>query len=111
VPRIAEALAEPKNELWLSPVSLWETSLLIEDRELAIGRDGRAWIEQALASFPLRDAPFTREVVLVSREVGLPHQDPADRFIAASAIVHGLTLVTRDRHLLACDEYERLSAR
>jgi len=30
----------------------------------------------------------------------LPHQDPVDRFLVASAIVYDLTLVTADRRLL-----------
>lgn len=30
-----------------------------------------------------------------------PHQEPADRFLAATAQVYGLTLVTADEQLLA----------
>jgi PIN domain nuclease of toxin-antitoxin system len=32
--------------------------------------------------------------------VRLPHQDPVDRFLAATAIVYELTLVTADERLL-----------
>jgi PIN domain nuclease of toxin-antitoxin system len=32
--------------------------------------------------------------MLLSRKINLPHQDPADRFIAATASVFGLILIT-----------------
>ncbi len=35
-----------------------------------------------------------------SRAIELPHPDPADRFLAATALVYGLTLVTADTRLL-----------
>ena len=41
------------------------------------------------------------EVAMLSRSINLPHQDPADRFITASAQVYDLTLITADQHLIA----------
>jgi PIN domain nuclease of toxin-antitoxin system len=49
---------------------------------------------------PLLEAPLTGEVAIRSRSVDLPHEDPADRFIAATAAVYGLTLVTGDGRIL-----------
>ena len=37
----------------------------------------------------------------MARELDLPHQDPADRLLAATAKVLGLTLVTADKTLLS----------
>ena len=39
------------------------------------------------------------------------HQDPADRFLAASAMVYGLTLVTSDKNLLEGTGYAMLANR
>ena len=36
----------------------------------------------------------------MSCAIDLPHQDPADRSIAATALVYGLTLVTADEKIL-----------
>jgi PIN domain nuclease of toxin-antitoxin system len=47
----------------------------------------------------------------MSRQLTLTHQDPADRFLAATACVLGLTLVTADERLLGCTEYEVLANR
>ena len=99
--KLATALASPKNELWLSPVSVWELLVLAEKGTLKLDRPVYAWVEAALAApGNLRDAPLNREVALESRRVPLPHQDPADRFIAATAIVYGLTLATADERIL-----------
>ena len=53
-------------------------------------------LEQA----PLEEAVLNHEVALRSREVALPHQDPADRFLVATALVYDLTLVTADDTLI-----------
>lgn len=100
--RVKAALGSAKNELWLSPISIWEFLVLAEKGSLKLDRPAASWIETALAApGMLRDAPLTREVAIESRRVPLSHQDPADRFIAATALVHGLTLVTADERLLA----------
>lgn len=100
-PRAARALASAANTLWLSPISAWEAVLLAERGRVAVDDDGAlAWVERALRAVPLREAPLTFDVALESRRVMLPHPDPADRFLAASARVHGLTLVTADERLL-----------
>ena len=54
----------------------------------------------ALKQAPVREAPITREVALETRRIQLPHRDPADRFLAATARVFELTLVTSDARLL-----------
>jgi len=48
---------------------------------------------------PFREAVINQEVAIQSRKINLPHQDPADRFLAATAIVYD-TLVTADTRLI-----------
>ena len=45
-------------------------------------------------------SPFTHEIVLAAQQVPLPHRDPADRFLAATAQAMDLTVVTSDDLLL-----------
>lgn len=52
-----------------------------------------------MTNFPVNEASFTREVAIVSLEIDLSHKDPADHFIAASALVFDLTLITADDRL------------
>ena len=109
--RIARELANPANDLWLSPISVWETALLLERGRIVVDEDPAAWIEQMLRATPAREAPLTHEVAIRSRRIQLPHPDPADRFLAATAQVHNLTLVTADERLLRCSDLVTLANR
>jgi PIN domain nuclease of toxin-antitoxin system len=96
---VAEAILAPGGELWLSPVSVWEVLLLTERKRLEVDGDPRGWIGDALSRFPVNEAPLTHDIALESRSVDVSHGDPADRFLAATAKVLDLTLVTADRRL------------
>ena len=58
---------------------------------------------------PLREAVINQEVAIQSRYVDLPHQDSADRFLAATAMVYDLTLVTADNRLINAKELSILA--
>lgn len=109
--RLASELSNRDNELWISPISLWETMRLVQRGRVEVTGDAEKWIRNALLTGPLRDAPLTRDVALLSRTIDLDHDDPADRFIAASAVVHGLTLATADEQLLGSDRYDTIANR
>ena len=98
--RVATQLTAPANELWLSPISTWEAMLLVRAGRVDSPDDPRRTVERLLAAVPAREAPLTHEVVVESVFIELPHRDPADRFLAATAKVFDLTLVTADDRLL-----------
>ena len=98
--KVAGELDDPANELWLSPISVWETIILAEKGRIRLERDPVSWMENVLATVPFRQAVLNLAVAMQSRSISLPHQDPADRFIAASAAVYDLTLVTSDKYLI-----------
>ena len=97
--RTAAALDDPANELWLSPISVWETLMLAERRRVVLQPDAERWIRATLERLPFREAPLNVEVALASRALRIPSDDPADRFLAATARVFELTLVTADLRL------------
>jgi PIN domain nuclease of toxin-antitoxin system len=100
-PSVASALTTEGTRLWLSPLSLWEASLLIERGRVVVEGTPERWLRDALASAPVEEAPVTSEVAFRSRSLKSAHRDPVDRFLAATAEVFELTLVTADQHLLA----------
>jgi PIN domain nuclease of toxin-antitoxin system len=102
--RVAKALEDVRNELWLSPVSIWEAMLLHRKGRLKTPEGFSTWVTRALTTMPLSEAPLTFEVAAAMTEVNLPHTDPADLFLAASARAFGLTLVTSDRNLIRTKE-------
>ena len=92
--------------LHVSPISLWETLLLAERGSLTLRPNASSWLQEALVLSPVTETPLNVDVALASRSIDLPHQDPADRFIAATANVYGLTLVTADARLLTCPDID-----
>jgi len=102
--RVARELDDAQNELWLSPVSIWEALLLYRKHRLKIPEGFSTWVTRALTTMPLNEAPLTFEVAGTLSTINLPHSDPADLFLAASAKVFGLTLVTSDRNLVRTPE-------
>ena len=99
--RVASALEKDTNELWLSPISVWEVLQLTERGRIVLDQDPGEWVLKARMAAPFAEAPLTTEVALATRGLALRHRDPADAFLAATAKVFGLTLVTADRRLLA----------
>jgi PIN domain nuclease of toxin-antitoxin system len=106
--RVVKELSNAENELWLSPVSVWEALILMEKGRIQV-QDPIAWVERAVEQ--MREAPITHEIVRTGLGLPLPHADPADRFLAATAKVLKLTLVTADKKLLGLGEIASLANR
>jgi len=108
---VAAALEDESSTLWLSPITTWEVLILAERGRLELHREPAAWLRQVLGEIPFKEAALNHEVVIRSRGVDLSHQDPADRFLVATARVYDLTLVTADRHLLGLKDLKLLPNR
>jgi PIN domain nuclease of toxin-antitoxin system len=106
--RALAELSKANNELWLSPVSVWEALALMQKGRIEV-ENPLAWVERAADQ--MREAPLTQEIVRISFVLPLPHADPADRFLAATAKVLNLILVTADQRLLGLPEILTLTNR
>lgn len=106
--QVRAAIADANNELWLSSVSVWETLALMEKGRIRMG-DPFEWVQRAAEQ--MHEAPLTHEIVRVGMGMNLPHSDPADHFLAGTAKVLRLTLVTADRNLLGVPEIQTLANR
>jgi PIN domain nuclease of toxin-antitoxin system len=106
--RTNQELGNEANELWVSPVSTWEALLLHRKKRVKLSPDFLAWLNQSAPGF--HQAPFTHEIVLAAEHLDL-HADPADRFLAATAQILDLTLVTADVRLLGLGNIKTLANR
>ena len=94
-PVAAEAL-EAADELAVASVSWYELAWLARHDRIAVTVPIRSWLEGLAASVrSLGTTPAIADAA-VSLPASFPG-DPADRIIYATAIEHGLTLVTKDR--------------
>ncbi len=100
VRKVARALENPANELWLSPISTWEVLVLAARGRIELDPDPSRWIRQALAAAPTQEAPISHDIALAVEDTGLRHRDPADRMLVATARVLDLTLVTSDERIV-----------
>jgi len=97
--QVAQELVSSSNELWLSPVSIWELVLLVEKKRLVLRQEFHLWINESAQNLDLKEAPLTWEVAQELRFTMLGYNDPADRFLAATAKAYDMTLVTADQRL------------
>ncbi len=95
-------LGKNGNELFLSPVSIWEAYHLVRGKRVRIKRHFPEWLEAVLDRVPLREAPFNFAVAAAAARIELPQGDPGDVFLAATASLFDLTLVTADQQLIEC---------
>ncbi len=108
-PRVQRELIDPESEKWLSPISAWEALLLHRKGRVNLEADPAAWVSEARNRF--LEAPLTHDIVLTAEQLPLDSKDPADRFLAATAYVLDLTLVTADRNLLGLGQISTLANR
>jgi PIN domain nuclease of toxin-antitoxin system len=93
-----DALAE--NLLAVSAISFWEIALLTSKNRLA-GIDSPGEQRRLILSTGIRELPLSGDIALLAVELENLHGDPADRFIAATAIGQDAILVTADKRLLS----------
>jgi len=106
--RTLQRLADPSNELWLSPISTWEALMLQRKGRIRLPADLSEWLSKSTAG--IFEAPLTHEIALASQRL-MFHADPADRFLAATAQVLDLVLVTADEKLLGLPAIKTLANR
>lgn len=85
---------------WLSPISVWELGVLVSKGRIRLDLEYERWLRDAFTGFPVREASVNFEVARRVQRLELEHGDPGDRFLAATALVYDLTLVTMDRRLV-----------
>lgn len=106
---VARAVSDPRNELYLSAVSVWEAILLLEKKRIQMGSDFGATFRDSQEALGLIEVPVGWDVAHELRFTLLNHRDPADRFLAATAKVYDLTLITSDERLLLVPGMKALS--
>jgi PIN domain nuclease of toxin-antitoxin system len=110
--RVMRELTNARNQLWLSPISVWEVQFLYRKKRIELeGMDVETWTRKALEIHPLNEATLTIDVALEVSNLNLKHGDPGDHFLVATAKVFGLTLVTSDERIIASGDVSILSNR
>jgi PIN domain nuclease of toxin-antitoxin system len=96
---LRDAIDDSLGLLWLSPISLWEAGVLARKKRIRISAAFQEWVTEAMEQLPVREAPINFEIARRVQTIDLPQGDPADHFLATTALVYDLTLITVDQHL------------
>jgi PIN domain nuclease of toxin-antitoxin system len=80
-------------------IAFWEVGLLQERSRLRLPSTVREWRDSVLAAGAI-ELPLDGTVAVRALDLAGLHDDPADRFIVATALVHEAALVTADERLL-----------
>ena len=95
---IEQALRD--SRLMTSAVSFWEVAMLVARKRLTLDRPVSRWRLDALR-VGIAEVQLDGELAVDSVDLTGLHNDPMDRFIAATAIKMKATLITADRTLLS----------
>lgn len=88
------------GDLACADISLWEIAMLIEKGRLEVDVSIEDFLTAVIAARRLNIIPVTPAIAALSASSSVPEGDPADRLIAATAISHGATLITKDDRLI-----------
>lgn len=96
----AWAAIQPVSQLFLSAISILELErgvLALERRTPPQGQALRAWLTGVRATFAGRILPFTDHTATLCAAMHVPNpRSERDAMIAATAVEHGMTVVTRN---------------
>jgi len=88
--------------LAVASITLWELAWLAENHRIQITGSVESFVRDAVSRVVVK--PMTPEIVAQAVRLGddFP-RDPADRVIAASAIIEGISLITADERIRRAD--------
>ena len=101
--RISQAIADGRNEMFVSAASVWEIAIKGRLGRLSIPGDPGKFIGGQIAENCFRGLPIVAEHALRVWTLPDHHRDPFNRMLVAQAQVEGLALVSRDPQVAQYD--------
>lgn len=88
--------------MFVSTVTAWEMAMLVARGRISETRNAKRWYDDFRNEAQLGEQPVTADIFMASCELPyLAHKDPIDRILIATARKIDLTIITRDRVILA----------
>jgi PIN domain nuclease of toxin-antitoxin system len=100
-PKARDLIADPKNDLYLSPASHWEIAIKISIGKYQIPGSFETWMNQQLQINDISILPI--EIAHTAAVTNLPfhHKDPFDRLLIAQSLTEAIPIVSADSTLNA----------
>ncbi len=84
------------DHVTVSVVSCWEAAYLANRNRIILSLPIDEWLQVALDESGVKSLPLTAKIATMAASLPDIHRDPVDRFIIASAIELGATLLMLD---------------
>jgi PIN domain nuclease of toxin-antitoxin system len=89
-------LGDPRNELLLSPISVYEMAIKVRLGKLNFGMPLSDFVDEAIRRTRLIELPIRIGHALATQALPPHHKDPFDRLLIATCIAEGIGFVTAD---------------
>jgi len=96
--KAAALIADPLNNIEISPASYWEVAIKIGLGKYSLPEPLDAFIEREIAANEMRILPIEPKHAAVLTTMPMHHRDPFDRLIIAQALAEGIAIVGSDTH-------------
>lgn len=93
---VRQIFKNPKNEVFLSPVSVWEIIVKNGIGKLPLPSPAEEFIASQRLNHEIEALPLTEKAVFYLATLPKHHKDPFDRMLICQAIEHDLTILTSD---------------
>jgi len=101
--------ADQNNALIISDISIWEIAMLVKKRRIEIDTNAASFLNLFLQSRNISVVQISPVIAELSTNFGSDiSNDPADRLIAATSIIHNAQLITADKKLLESEMVDTL---
>ncbi len=105
----ARAAVDEADTIGVCTITCWEIVMGVAAGRMRIDRDPRRWMRQALAVQRTAARPLTAEIAVSAALLARQFPgDPADRIIYATAVGHGVPLITKEERISSFDPQDVL---
>jgi PIN domain nuclease of toxin-antitoxin system len=89
-------IADPNNDVEISPASYWEIAIKISINKYVLPEPYQVFIEREIATNQFVVLPIEPKHTAALTNLPFHHRDPFDRLLVAQAMVEGIPLVSSD---------------
>ena len=83
-----------------------EIAIKHKKKKLELPLEPWAWFQKVTQHFQIREIPISAQIAALAPQVDVPHADPCDRIIIATASTDNLAIVSPDHLIKQCPQVE-----
>jgi len=95
----ARVAIDSSETIGFAAISCWEVALLSDRRRIDLDLEPTSWLHKVVKAGNVSILPITIEIGVLAAELQDILRNPADCLIAATALTHGIPLVTKDERI------------